>query len=42
MTLMMEMMYLDVATSESPNQQTGATIMHGHHNLDFGAWCTTL
>ena len=32
------LMSLSVATSESPNLQTGVTNMHGHHNLHLSAW----
>ena len=42
MTLMMKMTFVlanesSVATSESPNLQTGVTNMHGHHNLHLSA-----
>ena len=42
LTLMMKMTFnesIKVATSESPNLQTGVTNIPGHHNiLHFGAW----
>ena len=46
MTLMMKCLFwlmdLSVATSESPNLQTGVTNMHGHHDLHFSACIESL